>query len=100
MQPSVPSHCKHSFHMYYLLLPNNKSRNNLINYLSKLQIKAVSHYQSLHNSPFAKKNLNYKINNCPVSNDISQRIIRLPLFYNMTVKQQTKVINDIVRFHC
>ena len=86
--------------MYYLLLPNNSSRNKLINYLSKLQIKAPSHYQPLHNSPFAKKKLNYKIKNCPISNDISQRIIRLPLFYNMTAKQQTKVLNDIVTFHC
>ena len=86
--------------MYYLLLPNYVSRNKLINYLSKLQIKATSHYQPLHNSPFAKKFLNHKINDCPVSNDISQRIVRLPLFYNMTAKQQSKVLNDIVTFHC
>ena len=100
IQPLVPSHCKQTFHMYYLLLPNYNSRNKLINYLSKFQIKATSHYQPLHNSPFAKKILNHKINNCPVSNDISQRIVRLPLFYNMTAKQQSKVLNDIVTFRC
>ena len=99
-QPLVPSHCKQSYHMYYLLLPNHSLQTKFINYLSKLKIKAVTHYQPLHTSPFIKKMSTYKGDYCPVTTDVSQRIVRLPLFYNMTSKQHSKVLNDIDSFHC
>ena len=99
-QPLVPSHCKQSYHMYYLLLPNHSLQTKFINYLSKLKIKAVTHYQPLHSSPYSKKISNYKDDNCPVTTDVSQRIVRLPMFYNMTSKQHSKVINSIYSFHC
>lgn len=99
-QPLVPSHCKQSYHMYYLLLPNHSLQTKFINYLSKLKIKAVTHYQPLHSSPYSKKMSNYKDDNCPVTTDVSQRIVRLPMFYNMTSKQHSKVINSIYSFHC
>ena len=100
IQPIVPSYCKQPYHMYYLLLPNEKLRTKLINYLSKLNIRATSHYQPLHSSPFIKKISPIKKDNCPVTTSVSQRIIRLPLFYNMTDKQHVKVINDIIKFRC
>ena len=100
IQPLVPSHCKQSYHMYYLLLPNHNLQKKFINYLSKLQIKATTHYQPLHTSPFVKKMSAYKDDYCPVTTDVSKRIVRLPLFYNMTGKQHSKVLNDIDGFDC
>ncbi len=100
IQPLVPSYCKQSYHMYYLLFPNHDLQTKFINYLSKLKIKVTTHYQPLHSSPFAKKISNYKKDYCPVTTDISRRIVRLPLFYNMTDKQHLKVLNDIDTFHC
>ena len=100
VQPTVPTHCKQSYHMYYLLLPNHDLQKRFINYLSKVKIRATSHYQPLHSSPFIKKISNYKNDYCPVSTDVSKRIVRLPLFYNMTSKQHSKVLNDILAFHC
>ena len=49
---------------------------------------------------FVKKMLNCKDDYCPVTTDVSKRIVRLPLFYNMTKKQHSKVLNDIKAFHC
>lgn len=98
IQPTIPPHCKQPYHMYYLLLPNKKLREKFINYLSDLSIKAPSHYQPLHSSPFVKKISTFTKNDCPITTDISQRIVRLPLFYNMSNAQHLKVLNDIVKF--
>tara|TARA_E500000178_G_scaffold333444_1_gene368441 strand:+ start:1132 stop:2274 length:1143 start_codon:yes stop_codon:yes gene_type:complete len=100
IRPHVPNYCKQSYHMYYLLLPNHDLRTKFIRYLLNLKIIATSHYQPLHNSPFVKKMLNCKDDYCPVTTDVSKRIVRLPLFYNMTKKQHSKVLNDIKAFHC
>jgi dTDP-4-amino-4,6-dideoxygalactose transaminase len=100
IQPMIPIYCKQSYHMYYLLLPNKKLKEKFINYLSKLNIKASSHYQPLHSSPFIKKKIGFTKDNCPITTDISQRIVRLPMFYNMSNSQYSKVISDIINFHC
>tara|TARA_B100001093_G_scaffold409737_1_gene398829 strand:- start:2282 stop:3424 length:1143 start_codon:yes stop_codon:yes gene_type:complete len=100
VQPTIPPYCKQSYHMYYLLLPNKKLRNFFLDYLSNLSIKATSHYQPLHSSPFIQKITRVTKDNCPITTDISQRIVRLPLFYNMSNSQYSKVISDIVRFRC
>lgn len=100
IQPLIPIYCKQSYHMYYLLLPNKKLKQKFINYLLKLNIKASSHYQPLHSSPFIKKKIGFTKDNCPITTDISQRIVRLPMFYNMSNSQCSKVISDIVNFHC
>lgn len=100
IQPMIPIYCKQSYHMYYLLLPNKKLKEKFINYLLKLNIKASSHYQPLHSSPFIKKKIGFIKDNCPITTDISQRIVRLPIFYNMSNSQCSKVISDIINFHC
>ena len=100
IQPIVPPHCKQSYHMYYLLFPNHNLQIKFINYLSKLKIRATTHYQPLHTSPYIKKISSNRSDYCPVTTNVSQRIVRLPFFYNMTSKQHSKVLNDIGAFHC
>ncbi len=100
IQPSIPSYCKQSYHMYYLLLPNENLRNNFIKHLFKNKITAVSHYQPLHISPFIKKKSVFKKDNCPITTETSKRIVRLPFFYNITDEQHLKVINAIIKFDC
>lgn len=100
LQPKIPAHCKHPYHMYYLLFPNFILRKKFINHLSKLNIKVSSHYEPLHSSPFAKKINTFMNDTCPIATNVSQRIVRLPFFYNITKQQYSRVIDKVTEFSC
>ncbi len=81
-RPIVPDHCQHNAHLYYILLPTLKQRNNLIKRLKELEIGVVFHYVPLHTSPGGKKygrvhgSLDY-------TQDLSDRLARLPLWIGL-----------------
>jgi dTDP-4-amino-4,6-dideoxygalactose transaminase len=83
--------------MFYLLLNDESTRDLLISYLRAKNILAVFHYLPLHLSPMGMK-MGYKKGMFPVTENISSRIVRLPLFYNISRKQQHRVINNIYNF--
>ncbi|MBY0358804.1 MAG: DegT/DnrJ/EryC1/StrS family aminotransferase [Candidatus Obscuribacterales bacterium] len=95
--PVVPSNCQQSFHMFYLLMPSLEIRSKFIAYLDKLSIGAVFHYIPLHTSPMGES-LGGKVGQCPITEDISERLVRLPFFTSMTESQQEKVIQAVVNF--
>ena len=83
-----------SYHMYYLLLQNNKDRNDLIYYLKENNISAVFHYLPLHSSRMGME-IGSAVN-CPVTTSISERIIRLPLYAGIK-KRQIEFVNECIK---
>ena len=81
-RPIVPPECQHNAHMYYLLLPNLKSRTTLIDKLDACGINAVFHYVPLHSSPAGRK-YGRTQGNLSLTQDLSDRLVRLPLWVGM-----------------
>lgn len=97
-QPIVPSHCEQAWHMYYLLTPSLAFRQRLIAHLRAHGILAVFHYLPLHLSEFATR-YGGKPGDCPVTEDVSDRLLRLPFFFGLTPGEQAIVIDCIRSFH-
>jgi dTDP-4-amino-4,6-dideoxygalactose transaminase len=95
--PIVPEHCEQAYHMFYLLLPSLGARKALIAHLAAHGILAVFHYLPLHLSKFG---LRYggKAGDHPVTEDISDRLLRLPFFCALTEEEQTRVIEAVSEF--
>lgn len=96
-QPVVPAHCEQAWHMYYLLMPSLELRTALIAHLRACGILAVFHYLPLHLSEYACR-WGGKPGDCPVTEDVSDRLVRLPFFNSMSPDQQGHVIDSIQRF--
>ena len=78
--PHVPNYCQQTYHLFYLLMNDINERDLLIKHLKKNNMMAVFHYLPLHLSKMGKS-FGYRYGDCPVTEDLSNRIIRLP-FYN------------------
>ena len=81
-RPIVPPECQHNAHMYYLLLPNLKSRTTLIDKLDACGINAVFHYVPLHSSPAGRK-YGRTQGDLFLTQELSDRLVRLPLWVGM-----------------
>jgi dTDP-4-amino-4,6-dideoxygalactose transaminase len=94
VQPSVPDHCDHTYHLYYLLMPSLEARTEFIARLKAENIMTVFHYQPLHLAPMGQRFGGFQ-GQCPVTEDIADRLVRLPVFYNMTPQENDRVIEQI-----
>lgn len=97
--PTIPTHCTQTYHMFYMLMPSLKARQELIDHLRHSGILSVFHYLPLHLSPMGRK-LGGKEGDCPVTEDISDRLLRLPFYFNLTEADQQTVIKSVRSFHC
>ena len=95
--PYVPGHCEQSFHMFYMLMPDLKTRQDFIAYLKNKNITAVFHYVPLHTSDMGK-GFGYKDGDLPVTESVSDRLVRLPFFNDLGVKDQEIVIEAINQY--
>lgn len=96
--PAVPDHCEQSYHMFYLLLPSLERRQALIGHLKSHGILAVFHYQPLHLSEMGRR-LGGRPGDCPVSEAVSERLVRLPFYYDLSETEQAEVIDRVRAFH-
>lgn len=78
-RPVIPPHCTHNGHMYYLLMPDCITRNELLGYLKKRGIGAIFHYVPLHTSLAGEKYARVGTP-LPITETVSECIIRLPLW--------------------
>lgn len=92
--PIIPTHCEQSWHMFYMLLPDLKTRTHFIQDLKDKGIYSAFHYLPLHLSDMGQK-FGGKVGDCPVTEDISDRLVRLPFFFNLEEKDQDYVIKTI-----
>ncbi len=95
--PVIPEGCTHNGHMFYLLLENNKTRDSLMSYLKDKGILAVFHYIPLHLSPMGRS-MGYGEDDLPITEKISECILRLPLFYNIGRNNQDTIIQEILKY--
>ena len=95
--PTVPDDCEQSFHMYYMLLPSLETRTELIDHLKKHEILSVFHYLPLNLSDMGRQ-FGGKEGECPVTEDISDRLLRLPFYNDMTEEEQDRVIAALYAF--
>lgn len=93
--PFVPDDCASSFHMFYLVMPSPDSRTRLIAHLKGLDILAVFHYLPLHLSEMGAR-WGGRIGDCPVTESVSDRLVRLPLFTSITEAEQNRVIDAVL----
>ena len=95
--PAVPTHTEQAYHMFYLLLPNLDLRQKLIQYLRDLGIYSVFHYLPLHLSDMGQK-FGGKPGDCPVTENISDCLVRLPFHNGLSNSEQELVIESILDF--
>jgi dTDP-4-amino-4,6-dideoxygalactose transaminase len=95
--PYVPDHVEQSYHMFYLLMPTLELRQKLIAHLKEKGILSVFHYVPLHLSTMGKK-FGGKPGDCPNTESISDRLLRLPFFYSLSEADQDNVMENIVDF--
>lgn len=95
--PSIPSHCEHAYHMFYLLMPSGEMRDRLIAHLRSHGILAVFHYLPLHLSDMGKR-FGGRSGDCPVTEDASRRLVRLPFYNDLSEKDQQRVIETILHW--
>lgn len=95
--PVVPAHCEHPAHLFYLLLPSLDARQALLAHLRSQQILAVFHYQPLHLSDMGRT-LGGQPGQCPVTEDIADRLVRLPFYFGLSDSDQARVIDAVRAF--
>jgi dTDP-4-amino-4,6-dideoxygalactose transaminase len=96
---SVPPECEQSYHMFYMIMPSLKSREALISHLAAFGILAVFHYLPLHLSPMGMR-FGGGEGDFPVTEDLSDRLLRLPFFTGMSGSEQSQVIEAVQAFRC
>ncbi len=95
--PCIPNHCEQSYHMFYMLLPSLELRQNLIAYLRERGIYSVFHYLPLHLSDMGQ-NFGGKVGDCPVTERVSDQLIRLPFHNSLSSSEQEQVIDLLQGF--
>jgi dTDP-4-amino-4,6-dideoxygalactose transaminase len=95
--PVVPDHCEQAYHMFYLLLPSLDDRQALISHLKALGITSPFHYLPLHLSDKGKE-FGGKAGDCPVTEDVSDRLLRLPFYNDLTEEDLDRVVTGVLSF--
>ena len=95
-RPGLPSHCIPNGHLYYVVLPNNINRNEIIEALKRVQINTVFHYIPLHSSPAGTKFCR-QVGNFDNTNLAATHLLRLPLWMGIKKEEQERVCNALVR---
>ena len=97
--PIVPPECEQSYHMFYVIMPSLQSRQALISHLAGMGILAVFHYLPLHLSPMGLRFGGHQ-GDCPLTEDLSDRLLRFPFFTGMSGSEQAQVIEAVRAFRC
>lgn len=93
--PSIPGHCEQSYHMFYMLMPSLTARQALIDHLKTRGILAVFHYLPLHLSVMGRR-FGGRPGDCPVTESVSDRLVRLPFYIGLSEADQARVVTAIL----
>jgi dTDP-4-amino-4,6-dideoxygalactose transaminase len=96
-QPTVPDDCEHPAHLYYLLVERAEQRGALIRHLADAGVHATFHYVPLHSSQ-AGRRLGRLGTSCEVTDDVSSRLLRLPLFPELDDAGIDRVVDAVTSF--
>lgn len=93
--PVVPPECGQAWHMFYLLMPDETARARLISLLKAKGILSVFHYLPLHLSEMGSR-YGGKPGDCPVTEDVSEQLVRLPFFTGLSEAEQNEVCETMM----
>ena len=93
-RPIVPVECEHNAHMYYILLPPEIDRQMVLSEMKCRGVSAIFHYVPLHRSPAGLRYCRTS-GELPVTDSVSQRLIRLPLWMGISYEQQVRVVKTL-----
>lgn len=92
--PVIPEYVTHNAHMYNLILPDSATRDRVIAKLKEKEIAAYICYVPLHSAPLGLK-LGYEPEKCPITEDYGNRVLRIPLYADMTTADAEYVVAAI-----
>jgi len=95
--PNIPMYCEHNAHIFYIKLANIHIRTQLILYLKKKNINTVFHYIPLHTSVAGQMHTRFKGEDIYTTKE-SERLLRLPLYYQLKKKDIQKIVKEIYEF--
>jgi dTDP-4-amino-4,6-dideoxygalactose transaminase len=95
--PYIPDYCKHNGHLFYTITRSHREQKNLLLYLNENGINAVFHYIPLHSSPAGIK-YGRSSENLEATSNTCSRLIRLPLFYELTIKEIYSIVRIIYSY--
>jgi dTDP-4-amino-4,6-dideoxygalactose transaminase len=84
-------------HLFYIITKDRKTRDQLMDHLKKDGIHSVFHYLPLHLSPVGRS-LGYTEGQFPVTESLSDRLLRLPFYYDLSLAEQTEIIEATRKF--
>ena len=94
--PTVPAHCEHPAHVFYLLVPAAR-RAAFIDHMKARDVQVVFHYQALNTSPMGRTH-GGRPGTCPVTERVADELVRLPLYSDLTDADQSAVIDAVRAF--
>jgi len=95
--PVIPAYCESNYHMFYILLRDVQQRTDLIAHLKQNNIQAVFHYVPLHSSPMGE-HFGYRSGMFPVTENVSDRLLRLPFYYELSMEDIGTITKRIIHF--
>ncbi|HYW71235.1 MAG TPA: dTDP-4-amino-4,6-dideoxygalactose transaminase [Pyrinomonadaceae bacterium] len=90
--PFVPQNCEQPYHMFYLIMNSPADRTALLAHLRERDIGAIFHYQALDQSRMGQR---LSGQTCPVAEAISNQVVRLPFYNDLTEAEQSQVIEAL-----
>lgn len=91
----IPPECEQTYHMFYMLLPSVEHRDSLISQLKAHSILSVFHYTPLHLSEAGLKFAAGR-SQCPVTEEVSERLLRLPFYNDLSENEQDQVTAAVI----
>ena len=95
--PVIPEGCEHNAHMFYIKAKDLEERSAFIDFMAKKQIKCVFHYIPLHTAPAGQKFGRFHGEDVYTTKE-SERLVRLPMYYKLTLEEVDGICDQIIRF--
>jgi len=95
--PVIPQHCEQAYHMFYMLLPTRGDQQELIGHLRALGVTSPFHYLPLHLSVKGRE-YGGRTGDFPVTEDVSERLVRLPFYNDLTEADMNRVVAGVLSF--
>jgi dTDP-4-amino-4,6-dideoxygalactose transaminase len=95
--PVVPDHTDQTYHMFYVLMKTGEDRDRLMAHLRQAGMQSVFHYLPLHLSKMGQS-FGGKKGDCPVTESVSERLLRLPFYNTLTKGELTRVVDAMEKF--
>ena len=97
-QPFIPDYAEHNAHMYYIKTKDLETRGRLIDFLAKREIHTVFHYVPLHSAPAGQKFGRFHGEDKYTTKE-SERLLRLPMYYQLKEEDQEQVVKAVKEFY-